>query len=101
MAKMPLDQIKLWASDFNNQYMCEPTPREAPVYPTHLPGKNILKISMLNKECRKLVDSIFGLKNLLKSYQKVKFIQMLIKPPRLLCGKDQHSLVQNRKNHEI
>ena len=68
MAKMPLESIKLWAVDINSQFNCEPTPREAPVYPTHLPGKNILKISMLSKENRKFIDSIFDLKILLKCY---------------------------------
>ena len=99
MEKMSLDQVKRWISETQYQGMAEPTPRNAPNYPTHLPAKLFLKLSMLSKDIRNFIDSIFDLKLLLKCHQKVQFVKMLLKTPKII---DEHpTLITRRKNQQI
>ena len=59
---------------------------------------------MLSKENRKFIDSIFDLKILLKCYQKVQFLQMMRKPPKLLnekISKGDQNLLASRKKSQI
>ena len=56
--------IKNWISEEKKYYMIKPTTEDKIIadFPSHLPAKMILKISMINKDLREYINKIFDLK---------------------------------------